>query len=100
MKYCNKCGSQLEPSASFCQNCGAPIALEETSAAQENASEQVNNNFNAETDVQAPVNTVYDGNAFDGGTKVKKPKFKKALISAVLENSGANNLKYCVPASL
>ena len=84
VKFCNKCGSPLEPSASFCTSCGAPVAAEETPAAQENTSAPANNNYNAEADVQAPVNMGYDDNVFDGGTKVKKPKFKKALISAVV----------------
>lgn len=30
-KYCSKCGSVLEPNASFCSNCGAPTALKPVS---------------------------------------------------------------------
>ena len=94
MKFCTKCGSQLEDNASFCTACGAPVEQEANMQAEENSSA---NYAQQSADVQeagyvAEDNSQsgeyqqasgFDDVAADGVAAPKMSKLKKRLIAII-----------------
>lgn len=52
-KFCSKCGAEMEPTATFCQSCGTPVAGQP--AAEPTPIQQYNMNLNSKKGIAAKI---------------------------------------------
>ena len=90
MRFCSKCGTQIEKDQKFCRNCGQAVSNENVQQVNNTADAKLNgNNIGAESGFNNPIQDIPVQNNPVQNISVESPKMrkklsKKSLISIIV----------------
>jgi uncharacterized membrane protein YvbJ len=101
MRFCSKCGTQIEKDQKFCRNCGQAVSNENVQQVNNTADAKLNgNNIGAESGFNNPIQDIPVQNNPVQNISVESPKMrkklsKKSLISIIV---AAAIFVFCISA--